>query len=262
MPAQQAPSSENLILGKGQFFFDRFDNNGVSTGFRHFGNVETLELTITDDKVQKFSSMSAGAPLYAEVNRRRTTVLSGTGSEFHPENMALAQMGEVSTLVQAATAVVDEPVSPTTIPGMYFMTQKLGPLTAISVKFGATAGVAGVDYSVINANTGLIRILPGTILTGAVTVSYTPTAYTSTNGPKMIAGGVAGTIQGAARFIGDPSHGPVQIVDFWRVNYSPNGALGFISDDFMTFGFQMSVLDDSLAHPSFPLYRTIYPNAV
>jgi hypothetical protein len=259
MPPQTAPSSENLLLGKGQVFFDRFDASGVSTGFKHLGNVETFELTTTDDKVQKFSSMSAGAPLYKEVNRRRTAVLTLTGSEFHPENMALVTMGDVSTLVQAATAVVAEPVSPTTIPGMYFMTKKLGPITAVTVHFGAGVGVLGVDYSIINANVGLIRILPGTILTGAVTVDYTPTAYTSTTGPKMVAGGTAGVIQGAVRFVGDPSTGPDMIVDVWRANVSPNGAVGLIGDDFATLGLTMAILDDALNNPSFPLYRIIYP---
>lgn len=259
MPPQPAPSSENLILGKGQVFFDRFDNAGARTGFKHLGNVETFELTTTDDKVQKFSSMSAGAPLYKEVNRRRTAVLTLTGSEFHPENMALVTMGDQSVLVQPATAVVAEAVHPSTVKGMYFMTKLLGPVTAVAVKFGAAAGVLGVDYAILNANIGLIRILPGTILTGAVTVDYTPTAYTSTTGPAVIAGGTAGVIQGAVRFIGDPSTGPDMIVDVWRANVSPNGAVGLISDDFATLGLTMAILDDAVNNPAFPLYRIIYP---
>lgn len=254
-----APSSENLLLGKGQVFFDRFDAAGLSTGFKHLGNVETFELTTTDDKVQKFSSMSAGAPLYKEVNRRRTAVLTLTGSEFHPENMALVTMGDQSQLVQAATAVVAEPVHPTTVAGMYFMTKKLGPISAVAVKFGATPGVLGTDYTILNANTGLIRISPTTILTGAITVDYTPTAYTAPNGPAIVAGGTAGVIQGAVRFLGDPSTGPDMIIDVWRANVSPNGAVGLIGDDFATMSLTMSILDDSTNNPTAPLYRIIYP---
>lgn len=260
MPAQTAPSSENLLLGKGQLFFDRYDVNGVSTGFKHMGNIETLEISTSDDKVQKFSSMTAGAPLYKEVNRRRSATLNITGDEFHPENMALITMGEVSTLVQPATAVVAEPVSPTTIKGMYFMTKLLGPISAITVTFGATPGVLGVDYAVLNANIGLLRILPGTALTGAVTIGYTPTAYTSLNGPQVVHGGSAGVIQGALRFIGDPSTGPEMIMDVWRVNISPNGAVGLISDDFATLGLTAAILDDSAVHPAPDnLYRLVYP---
>lgn len=259
MPAQAAPSSENLLLGKGQVFFDRFDINGVSMGFKHLGNVETFELSTTDDKVQKFSSMSAGAPLYKEVNRRRAAVLTLTGSEFHPENMALVTMGDQSELVQAATAVVAEPVSPTTVKGAYYMTKKLGPITAVTVTFGATPGVAGVDYAIMNANVGLFRILPGTALTGAVTIGYTPTAYVVGSGPAVISGGSAGVIQGAVRFVGDPSTGPEMIVDVWRANVSPNGPVGLIGDDFATLSLTMAILDDAVNHPTASLYRIIYP---
>lgn len=259
MPPQPAPSSENLLLGKGQVFFDRFSNAGLSTGFKHLGNVETFELATADDKVQKFSSMTAGAPLYKEVNRRRTTTLTLTGSEFHPENMALVTMGDQSELTQVATAVVAEPVSPTTVKGAYYMTQKLGPVSAFSVNFGATPGVLGTDYAILNANVGMWRVLPGTALTGAVTVSYTPTAYTAGSGPAMIAGGSAGVIQGAVRFFGDPSTGPDMIVDVWRANVSPNGPVGLIGDDFATLALTMAILEDAVAHPAFPLYRIIYP---
>lgn len=259
MPAQTAPSSENLLLGKGQVLFDRFDNNGISTGFKHLGNVETFELTTTDDKVQKFSSMAAGAPLYKEVNRRRAAVLTITGDEFHPENMALITMGDKSVLVQAATAIVGEAVMAATIKGAYFTTKLLGPISAVVVKFGATPGVLGVDYAILNANIGLLRILPGTALTGAVTIDYTPTAYTSLNGPAVIAGGTAGVIQGAIKFIGDPSTGPDMIVDVWRANISPNGAVGLIGDDFATLSLSAAVLDDSTNNPANPLYRIIYP---
>lgn len=257
MPAQSAPSSENLLLGKGQVFFDRFDDNGVSTGLRHLGNVETFELTTADDNVEKFSSMTAGAPLYKRVNRRRTVTLRITGDEFHPENMALVTMGEQSTLAQAATAVVDEPVAPQTYPGSYFTTQKLGPISAVSVKFGAAAGVLGTDYAIIDANVGLIRILPGTAQTGAVSVSYTPTDYTS-NGPQVVSGGVSGVVQGRIMFVGDPSTGPAMKVNVWKCNITPDGAVGLISDDFATMGLSAAVLDDSINHPASPLYEITY----
>lgn len=257
MPATNAPSSENLLLGKGQLFFDRFDGSGNKTGLRHLGNVETFELTISDDKVQKFSSMTAGAPLYKEVNRRRTCTLKVTGNEFHPENMALATMGAQATLAQVATPVVAEAVYSSTIKSAYFVTKKLGPITAVAVKFGATTGVLNTDYAIIDAISGLIRILPGTILTGAVTVDYTPTAY-STNGPAVISGGVSGVIAGYMLFIGDPSTGPKVKVDIWKVNISPDGAIGLISDDFAQMSLQAAILDDGIAHPVSPLFEVTY----
>lgn len=258
MPAQPAPSSENLLLGKGQVFFDRLTSAGVTTGLKHLGNVETFELTTADDTVEKYSSMVKSAPLYKRVNRRRTVTLRITGDEFHPENMALATMGDLAVLVQVATPIVAEAVYPATFPGAYFTTKKLGPVTAVVVKFGAGAGVLGVDYAVINANAGLIRILPGTILTGAVTVDYTPTAYTATTGPKVVGGGNSGIIQGKILYVGDPAAGPAQMVEVWSVSISPDGAIGLISEDFATMSLTATVQDDSANHATNPLYQITY----
>lgn len=258
MPAQAAPSSDNLLLGKGQVYFDRFTTAGVSTGLKHLGNVETLELTTEDDVIEKYSSMVNSSPLYKRVNRRRTTTLRITGNEFNPENVALALMGIQSTLAQAATAVVGEAIAATTVPGTYYKTLKLGPISAVAVKFAGVAGVLGTDYAIIDATTGLIRILPGTIKTGAVTIDYTPTAYASTTSPQVISGGAQGVIEGRLLFIGDPASGPKMMVNVWHVSISPDGALGLISDDFATMGLSAAVLDDSVAHPASPLYEVVY----
>jgi hypothetical protein len=64
------------------------------------------------------------------------------------------------------------------------------------MKFNAVTGVLGTDYEILNADVGLIRIKPTTTKVGPVLVSYTPTAYTSTTGPTVIAGGHAADRQG------------------------------------------------------------------
>jgi hypothetical protein len=258
MPSQTAPNPNNLLLGKGQVLFDRYDVNGVSTGFRHLGNVERFEITTADDKVQKYSSMTASAPLYGESLRRRTATIGVTGDEFNADNVAIAQGGDVVTLVQTATAVVAEALAASTVPGSFVKLAKLGPYTGVAVKFGVTTGVLGVDYQFMNAKAGVIQILPGTALTGAVTADYTPTAYTSTAGPKVVRGASVGNIVGRLMFIGDPSSGPAQLVEVWRCTVSPDGALGYISDDYATMGMTFTILDDAANHPTNPLYQTTY----
>jgi hypothetical protein len=259
MAVHAAPSAQNLLVGKGQVFFDRFDVNGVSTGFRHIGNVDKLEISTDSTKLQKFSAMSANAPLYSEVSTKRAVKLALTGSEFHPQNFALATTGNVADLVQAATAVTGEAAAAATVPGTYILTKKRGPVTGVAVHFGATLGVLGTDYAITNANVGLIQILPGTILTGAVTIDYTPTAYTAGNG-IVVAGGAAGIIQGALKFVGDPTTGPAYLIEVWKCNVSPDGAMGLISDDFADLGLEMEVLDDSANHPAAPLFMATQIN--
>lgn len=258
MPAQAAPSSENLLMGSGSLYFDRFDVNGVTTGLKHLGNVSTLESSTEDDNVDKFSSMAAGRPLYKRVNRRRTITLAITGNEFHPENMALATMGSQATLVQVATPVVGEAITATTKPGIYYATKKLGPITAVAVKFGATTGVLNTDYAIINAAVGLIRILPTTILTGAVVMDYTPTAYSTATAPQVISAGVSGIIQGRMLYLSDNTTGPQIKVDIWKVNITPDGAIGLISDDYAEMSLSAAVLDDSANHPASPLWEVTY----
>jgi hypothetical protein len=258
MPAQPTPNSDNLLVGKGQLLFNRFDSLGVPTSFKHLGNVDSLELTTADTKIQKYSAMQASAPLYKEANQKRIVTLKVVGDEFAPDNLALVLMGDLATLVQPATAIVGEALAPATVPGSYVKLAKLGPYTAVAVKFGATPGVLGTDYAIINAKMGLIRILPGTILTGAVTADYTPSAYTGTTGPAVVGGGTAGIIQGSFLFIGDPTTGPAMMVEIWKANVSPDSAIGLISEAFATLGLTASILDDSGNHAAHPLYQVTY----
>lgn len=251
-----APSSENLLLGKGQLFFDRFDANGVSTGRVHMGNIDTFEITTSDDNVEKYSAMSAGAPLYKRVNRKRTVTCRVTGDEFNADNLALMIMGSKSVLAQAATPVVDEALAPATVPGAYYKTAKLGPISAVTMEFGGVAGVLNTDYAIINADVGLVRVLPGTALTGAVTISYTPTAYTDE--VTVVSGGDSGIVQGSLLFIGDPSAGPKVMVEVWSVSVTPDGALGLISEDFAQLSLNMAVQADEAGHPDSPLYNVTY----
>lgn len=256
-PLIAAPDSGNLLLGKGKVYFNR-KVGAALTGYRHLGNVERFELTTNDDVLEKFSSMSAPAPLYKSVTRRRNVSLNLTLDEFDPENVALVLMGTVALSTQAATPIVDEIMSTSSLLGRTYRTAKLGPITAVTVeKSPATALTAGVDYVIDDANLGLIRIISNTILTDGSTilVTYTPTAYTAGTSIKTIEGGVQTLIEGAVLFVPDPTLGPKQMVEVWSVSSRPDGALGLISDEFAQAGLVMAVQDDSVNHPTSPLYR-------
>jgi hypothetical protein len=150
-------------------------------------------------------------------------------------------------------------VAASTVPGSFVKLAKLGPYTGVTLTFGATAGVMGTDWAWHNAKAGTIKILAGTALTGIITAAYTPTAYTSTTGPKVVGGGGAGKITGSAKFIGDPTTGPAMLVEFWKVSISPEGSFNLIGDDYGAIGATLAILDDSANHPK-PnhLYQTTY----
>lgn len=253
------PDSDNLLVGKGQVWFNRFDALGVGTGLRHLGNVDAMEITTADDKIQKYSNMSQDAPLYKEVARRRTITIRLTLSEFNPENMAMVMMGTVvRTATQAATAVTGEVLTTSAVLGGHYMFSKIGPHTAISV---SSSGVKtlGTDYTIEDANVGIIKILPtGTIVAGAsVTASYTPTPYVAGDIVEVY-GGESQTVEGSLLFVGDPTTGPRQKIEVWRVSFTPDGALGLISDEFASVGLTGSVLADPVAHPLNKLYKSTF----
>lgn len=102
------PSAKNLLLGAGKTFFDRFDENGNTTGLRHLGNVPTFNLTTTVTKVTKKSSMDAARTTYGEAITEITATAALTLDEFDPSNLAMALLGDEGVITQAASSVSDE----------------------------------------------------------------------------------------------------------------------------------------------------------
>lgn len=247
-----SPDADNLLLGAGQVFFDRFDSNGASTGFRHLGNCETFELATEDDLLDKNESMTRARALYKRVTRRRTTTIRIAADEFSLFNMALGLMGaQASHAAQAGAAVVGEALFGDTVQYAVHKTAKIGPITAVTVKFNAIAGVLGTDYEILDANLGLIKILKVSSA-DPVTIDYTPTAYAS--GWNEINGGTESAINGALMFVGDPATGPKYMVEVWKVSVTPDGGVGLISEEWGQFGLIAAVESDLANHPNNPLY--------
>lgn len=254
-----APSKDNLIIPKGRWLFDRWDAAGLPTGYREMGNVSSATNTTADDVVEKYESMTKGAGLYDRSMRRRTQTFRLGIDEVHPDNYALIVMGKVLTLAQTATAVVGEPLAASTVPGAVYSLSKLGPYTAIAVKFGSTSGVINVDWAYVgNPKFGMIKVLPGTTMTGALTVDYTPTAYSGATAPQIVAHGTEGQIAGSAIFLGDPVRGPETKITLTNVTIAPDGDHAVIGDDYVTTGLTLSVLNDTAKNPSAPYGSTLY----
>lgn len=257
-----APDAENLIVGKGSVYINRFDSNGNGTGLRHLGNVDAMEITTEDDVIEKFSSMSASAPLYKKITRRRNVTVRLTLSEFNPYNLAVALQGELDeTYTQPATAVVGEVVSSSVVLGAYYVLAKIGPYTAgPALTTGATPLVLGTDYEIADPIAGVIRLLETSVVISdgdPLTAGYTPTAYAAGEVPK-VKGGTQNTVEGSLLFIGDPSTGPKMKVEVWKASFNADGALGLISEEFADLGLVGGILADPLGHPGNELYQVTY----
>lgn len=250
------PSSENLMLGAGVLYFDRFDSSGAKTGERHLGNCTAFSLTTEVEKVERYSSMDKAKRLYKSVIKSIKSTGKITLDEFDPANMALALLGEEGVVTQVLGSVAPGAALSFVAKKGYGI--KLGHFKVSNVivknSAGDTTYVLNTDYN-LNDKAGMIFITAGsTIVDGStIKISYD---YAAATLPK-VAGATLGKIEGFLRFVGDPTSGPAYLGEFWRVSVSPEGEMGFISDDWSTFGLSIECQDDAVNHPTDPMYRLV-----
>ena len=250
-------NGDNLLLGRGKFFFDRKTTAGVYTGYRFLGNVESAELTAESEKVEKYSSTRAASSLLKTVTTQQTHNLQIALDEHTPDNVALCFFGDTATLSQTGATVTAQALTGglNAKKGRLYTTLHRN-ISAVAPKQGATTLVEGTDYEVQDALTGLIYLLPTSVtITEALplTVDYT---Y-ATVALQAVDAGLVGNIEGRLLFTGDPVAGPGYDVTFWNVSVSGNGAVAFITQEFGTVPLSMQVLDDAINHPTSPLYRMV-----
>lgn len=256
----QTPSSDNLYLGKGALYFDRFDSTGAKTGELHLGNVDNFTISTEDEKAEMYESMTKSAGLYKQALKKRTISLKGKLYEFTQDNLALFTMGTTGTFSQTSGTVSSaETLTSSSKQGRYYATAKRGISTTVLVSGTSTpytSRTLGTDYSV-DAATGRIYVIPGGGIVDGHTAQLSSYAY-STLALKTIAGGTESQVIGFLRFIGDPSAGPAQEYQFWKCDVTPDGELGLIGDDYGSFGIGFKLLSDSAAHPTEPYYKQFF----
>ena len=255
MALQPSPDYRNLLVGAGVLFTDLLNPTTLArSGWRHMGNIDQLQLQVTPDLIKKYSSMDPSKPLYDQLNRRIDAQLKITAAEITPENAAMHLSGTTAAYTQPATSVTGEAVFASTVPGSYFFTSKLGPHTAVTVHFGASVGVLGTDYVLVDGAAGLYQITLTTILTGAVTIDYTPPAIVANQGAIDLSSSLAPVITCAFKYVGNPTRGRRRIVEIWKAVVTPDGAHDFITDEYGNLVLNAAVLVDSVNHPTSPLF--------
>lgn len=253
------PSSENLMLGAGVLYFDRFDSTGAKTGERHLGNCTAFTLTTEVEKVERYSSMDKAKRLYKSVVKSIKATGKITLDEFDPSNLALALLGDEGVVTQTAGTIAAG--SATSFIAKKGNAVSLGKFNVTNVvvkdSTGSTTYVLNTDY-ILNAKAGVIFFPTQSAIVDASTIKV---SYDWPVGsfPK-VAGATQGKIEGFLRFLGDPTSGPAYFGEFWRVSVSPEGELGFISDDWGSFGLNIECQDDASNHPTDPMYRLVKLN--
>ena len=247
-------NGNNILLGRGKIYFDRFDTSGARTGEFFLGNCPTFEITPTSEDIKKYSSADKAADLIASDVLRTTLALRIVGDEFSKENLAMALFGDTATLSQTGSAVTAEAIDGV-VQGRYY------PLSKRDVSLVTVTGTGGVptyvvddDYKV-DAVSGRIYIVEGGDITDGsdieVDFTYETIALPTVRGMNQT------SIKGYLRFIGDPARGPKYECEIWRASVRADGAIGFIADEYASFTLTGDIESDAANHPNEPHYRLI-----
>lgn len=245
-------NGNNLLLGRGKIYFDRFASSGARTGELFLGNCPTLEITPTPEDIKKYSSAAKAADLIATDVIRTTLALRIVGDEFSKENLAMALFGDTSLFTQTGSTVTGEAHNDV-LQGRYYPLAHRD-ISVVTVKVASTSKTLHSDYE-IDASAGRIYIVEGGgIVDGDdITVDYT---YGTLSLPT-VRGMNTSAVKGYMRFVGDPARGPKYELEIWRASVRADGAIGFLSDDYAQWTLTGAIESDATNHPTEPHFRMI-----
>jgi hypothetical protein len=247
-------NGNNILLGRGKIYFDRFDATGARTGELFLGNCPTFEITPTSEDIKKYSSADKAADLIASDVLRTTLALRIVGDEFSKENLAMALFGDTATLSQTGSTVTNEAIANVLQGRYYALSKRQVSSVTVSGTGGTPVYVADTDYKV-DAVTGRIYIVEGGGIADdtdiEVDFTYGTIALPTVRGMNQT------SVKGYLRFIGDPARGPKYECEIWRASVRADGAIGFISDEYSSFSLTGDIESDAVNHPNEPHYRLI-----
>jgi hypothetical protein len=255
-PYSQAPNPNNVLLGRGKLYFDRFlPGTTTRTGEQDLGNCTALEVEVKPEVKEKYESMDPASSLYSRGVTRETVTIKITGDEYSPDNLQLATLGSITTVAAAGATIAAEQITPAAILGRYYPLLNRNITTLTDIKQGSTALVLGTDYTA-DLVRGRIYLMPGsaTIIPGTpVTADYIFAQYSYT----AVALATQGTIDGFLRYISNDIKGPNYDGLWWHVSFVPSGGLAFIADDFGNWTMEGECIADPADHPTCPIGQLV-----
>lgn len=163
-------NADDLLLGAGTVYLERFDKQGMPTGIlHHCGNVDAFNLTTDVTTVTKNSSMNSARETMAEATTQVAARIAMTFTEYDPANLSLGLYGEIGVETQEEKDVVDElhtisPDSVLRVPYYNIFDVQL------ALANPTPAAVGAVTRTTSNGSTGTVTA--GGTYTGTETVDY------------------------------------------------------------------------------------------
>lgn len=249
--SEMSPNVLNYMVGKGKVYFDRFDEDGNSTGELDLGNDPSFALTPENEELEHFSSMAGVKTL--DLTAIISSELNGkfTLDEININNLCIALLGDqVEYINQGDGNVNGEPIVGRLGKWVKLENRKIAAGTVtVTSETGGTTYNEGTDYNV-DYDIGRIQVIVGGEINGGenLLVDYTfqqasyPAVYPTTRAK----------VEGLLRFVGDCTFGFDYEVVFWRVQLMVSGDINFISEEWANIEFTIKGLDDSANHPNNP----------
>lgn len=233
-------SPKKYVLGKGEVYFDQ------GSGERYLGNTTEFNITIESENLDHFDSDNGIRVKDDSVVLEITRTGSLITDDISKENLALFFLGDVSTVTQVATPVVDEQIND--VKKGYFY--QIGKTTAnpqgvrnvgsVTVtKAPSTSLVLNTDYTLDTA-LGRIRILDSsvTVVDGDdLLVDYTPAAVSR----DRVTTSNSASLTGSLRFVAKNPKGTQRDMYIPNVTLRPEGDFALKGDDWQSMGFALEI---------------------
>ncbi len=254
MPGRESNAS-NLFLGRGKLYADVWTEAEESSGGEEYLGVASVwePQAPADETIEMRDYAVEDAPLLDKIAIKRDMKMRAVLHEMTLENLRMALLGTIDARTQGTGTVTDEDV--TAKQGKYVpLAYRNISDVVVEPEAGGTAFTVDEDYAV-DATTGRLYIMTtaegGTITdAAALHVSYSYAADTA----RTMAAGAALKVEGSLRFVGDPKRGQRYEMEVWHFQISPEGGIGFISDEYGNITLNFDVIGESTDHPEAPYY--------
>jgi hypothetical protein len=242
------PSPDNVMFGRGKLFFAEHSGGAHVNQYVHLGNCDTFSVGVVPEKVSMVNYMTETSAKYKEVNKSIDIPIKASGFEFATSNMKLLFMGDTTSYTQTANTITGETIATAAMTGLKgkFYGTAMRNISGPILLQGATTLVSGTDYTIEDASRGVIKILStgSTVADGtALLLTYAHAAISTAL--TIVRGGVNTSLEGRFMFMPDNTTGPDNELTIWNASLTPDGDVGFISDDFAKWNLSGQVLDDS-----------------
>ncbi|NOR65429.1 MAG: hypothetical protein GQ468_05365 [Candidatus Scalindua sp.] len=223
----------DIILGSGKLYWDQENGAGNLSGHEiYLAETPGLALTASPERVEDWSSDGKIAEKHLDVAVKLTRDISFSIKDITLTNLALFLIGTRADIVQAATPIIGEVLTNSSVQGTYLQigvnASGARGMSAVVIDDDATPAVLDTDYSLDEA-LGRIYIIPGGgIVDGSVLdADYTPTVNTR----EQVTTDQLGAKFGALRFISDNTDGAERDYYWPKVSLNPDGELALKSRD-------------------------------